>query len=149
MPEGELAYGDENEVAKKIREALGVGDYETVRVITPQFDRTDGKKITWFPTCAEDLDKLKSAPPDILRDLGMNCWATAEDPEHSSWELAHIRKRGFVGALWLFPHEWYQHIPAGYPIVNIFFSQEKFEPGETDDDKRFGCLPYGIMGPKP
>lgn len=31
MPEGTLAFGDENELAARIREVLGVGPYKDIR----------------------------------------------------------------------------------------------------------------------
>ena len=49
MSDGILVPGDENELSKVIREALGVGDFDRVEVTLPQFERTDGKKIYYFP----------------------------------------------------------------------------------------------------
>ena len=47
--------------------------------------------------------------------------------------------------LLLFPHSFYDIIPDGFPIVTIGGGKEKFKKGKTDDDQRFGCLPYGIV----
>jgi hypothetical protein len=124
MPEGMLAFGDENPLAAKIRKAMGVGPYEAIRVSTPQFNREDGKQITIFPKDARFLDALKKAPKAILKDCGLRPWGEYD--------------------LWLFPAEWYEHIPDGYEITDICGRKEKFKRGETDDDRRFGCLPYGI-----
>lgn len=130
MPEGELRLGDENPLAAKIREVMGVGPYDKVTVVTPQFERTDGKEITFFPKGSEQFDKLKANAPDwVLKDIGL-----------CKWEK---RKDGLV--LWLFPGEWYKHIPEDYEIVDICGETEKFKPGETDDDIRGGCLAYGWL----
>ena len=47
--------------------------------------------------------------------------------------------------LWLFPKDWYDHIPAGMEVVDIFGEREKFEPGVTDDDYRAGVLAFGVL----
>lgn len=45
---------------------------------------------------------------------------------------------------WLYPGEWYDYIPEGYEVVTITGKKEPFRKGKTDDDIRFGCLPYGF-----
>ena len=122
--EAELQFGDVSELTHKIREAIGVGDFELVQVVLPQFDRTDGRLVSITPPDAAWLDTLKHAPLGILADLGLQCW-----------------KKN----LWLFPAEWYDHIPEGYEIVDICFETECFRRGQTDDDRRFGALSYGIL----
>ena len=113
--------------AKAIRDALGVGDYDKVRVITPQFDRDDGKTVTYIPKTVEEFDGLKKAPDDILADIGLGKWDRDAHSIH-----------------WLFPAEWYDHIPEGYPILSIMGDEAKFEKGKTDNDKRCGCLSFGF-----
>lgn len=128
MPKGELVPGDEDALAKAIRDAIGASTYERVEVTTPQFERTDGKTITYIPTTADELDGLKAKAPDwVLADIGMGKWDKLDD--------------GRVH--WLFPGEWYKAIPEGYPIVFIDGETGAFVPDTTDDDIRFGCLPYG------
>lgn len=132
MPEGTLKPGDESELAARIREPIGVGPFEPVEVVTPQFERTDGRKVYWCPSSAEELDKVREAPRELLRNMCLSPWNSP---------LEHPEKM----VLWLYPGEWYEHIPAGYPIVDICDQREKFEPGVTDDDIRFGCLAYGFL----
>lgn len=128
MPEGQLAFGDENPLAKKIREAIGVGDFEAVAVSFPQFERTDGKVITYLPADGAAIDTLKEkASDDLLHSLGLQKF----DEENGR-------------ILWLFPSEWYKHIPAGYEIEDICHD---LEPGKTDDDIRGGALAYGFSRP--
>ncbi len=119
-----LELGDENPTAKKIRDMLGAGNYEQVRCILPQFEREDGKVITYIPTTIAEYDALKNAPDDILKGIGLQRWGKYD--------------------LWLFPAEWYDHIPEGYEIMDIFGKTEEFEKGVTDDDRRFGCLSFGL-----
>lgn len=127
MEEYELEFGDVSELASKVRELIGVGDFDRVEVAIPQFDRTDNRAVPIKPKDAAWLDTLKKAPLSILRDLGLQNWD---------------------GKLWLFPAEWYDYIPDGYEIVSINNKTEKFIKGETDDDRRFGALPYGILAEK-
>ena len=123
MAEGELVFGDENEIAKVIRTALGVGDFEPVRVMTSQIERSDGKVITYFPKTVEEFDNLKKAPHDVLIDIGV-----------SLFESGH----------YLYPGEWYDFIPEGYEVITIFNETELFERSKSDDDTRYGCLSYGF-----
>ncbi len=122
--QGELQFGDVSEVAKQIRKAIGVGDFEAVQCILPQFDRTDGRIVSIMPPDAAWIDTLKKAPRDILADLGLQCWEKN---------------------LWLFPYEWYAYIPDGYEVVDINFDAECFCKGETDNDIRLGALSFGIL----
>lgn len=49
------------------------------------------------------------------------------------------------GTLMLFPFDWYEKIPKGFSIVDISYRKEKFVPGKTDNDQRFGMLAYGVL----
>lgn len=126
MPEGKLEHGDVSELAAKIRAALGVGTYEEVNIVTPQFEREDGKKITVIPPKkASFFDQIKKAPKSLLKDMGLRPWDES--------------------GLWLFPHEWYEHIPEGYMVTDINGQEEPFRRGHTDDDIRFGVLAFGVV----
>lgn len=125
MSEFELKSSDENSLAKAIRDVLGVGPYEKVIGVLPQFERQDGKTVDTFPLNSKFLDGLKRAPQWVLRELGLQPWD--ED---------------FL--LWLFPSEWYEHIPEGYTIHTIMDETEKFKRDEASDDRRRGALAYGI-----
>ena len=132
MSTGELVPGDENHISAAIRKVLGVGPYDKVEVALPQFDRTDGKKITFFLKTVEELLGLKFHAPDwVLIDIGMRVWDEKDGKLH-----------------WLFPAEWYDTIPNGYPIVGLDGEVETFIRGETDSDRRFGCLGYGWIRPR-
>lgn len=93
-----------------------------------QHERVDGTVPAAPP---KDFEALRSMSIDQLTELGMRLW----DEE---------------SRLMLFPGEWYKFIPKGFEIVSIsdFSDKEKFNPGVTDDDIRFGCLAYGIVAAK-
>jgi hypothetical protein len=44
----------------------------------------------------------------------------------------------------LFPWEWYDVIPNGFVVTGLDGESYAFQHGVSDDDKRFGCLAYGI-----
>lgn len=113
----------ESDLAARIRAAIGATPTEDVAVTTPQFERTDGKEIDWYPEDPMDIYGLIRADTQTLLDLGMQNWN---------------------GEIWLFPAQWYDHIPDGTLIVDINDRIETFEHGVTDNDRRFGALPYGI-----
>ena len=123
-----LAHSDESDLAAAIREAIGAEPDEPIGVSTPQFERTDGVSVDWRPSSKMDIYGLRECSQEELEDLGLRRWSDN---------------------LWLFPAEWYEHIPAGTLIEDINGKVEEFRPGETDDDRRAGVLAYGIRrGPE-
>lgn len=44
----------------------------------------------------------------------------------------------------LFPGEWYNIIPDGFKTTSLNGETVEFKKGKSDDDIRFGCIPYGI-----
>lgn len=111
-----------------LKKALGLKPGEALEIVTPQFERTDGRKITYRPRTAREYDALPLMEPAHLKEIGCQIW----DKEGGN-------------TLWLYPHEWYEHIPAGYEIVDIRGNVEPFVPGETDDDMRYGALAFGFL----
>lgn len=112
--------------AEQLQEALGVQPGEAIQVMTPQFDRTDGLQV---PTPLIDFAKLPGLAEETLKQIGCQKW---DEPENGD-------------VLWLYPAEWYEHIPDGTPIVSINGEREVFKRGETDDDRRFGALAFGFL----
>lgn len=114
-----------NDVAERLREAIGAEPGEKIEVQTPQFERADGKEIDYYPLTLAEFERLKTLTADELKELGLRGW----DEE---------------GRLWLFPHEWFPHIPEGFEVTDINKQREQFDPETSDDDQRFGVLPYGV-----
>ena len=127
MAEFRLKDLGQSELADRIRAVIGAEPFEEVVIQTPQFERTDGNDPWWTPTSAADLDALRAAPDQFLRSLGCGLWEENGDLQH-----------------WLYPGEWYGHIPAGYEVIDICGEVEPFKPNVTDDDIRGGCLAYGF-----
>lgn len=122
-----LDASDEN-FREDLMDALGVKPGDSINIVTPQFERTDGRVVTYRPDTPEEFEALKKMTPDNLKKVGCQIW----DEENG--------KR-----TWLYPAEWYDSIPNGTEIVDIFGNVELFERGETDDDKRYGALSFGFV----
>lgn len=110
-------------------DAIGVQPGESLQIVTPQFERTDGVTV---PSPADftraDWENLHTRPAETLEALGLGIWTKDKKRTH-----------------WLYPKEWYGLIPDGLPIVQIDGERELFKRGETDDDYRFGCLSFGFI----
>ena len=74
------------------------------------------------------FSKLKNMSKKELQDLGCGVW----DDEGEE-------------TLMLFPEEWYDQLPKGLEITTINDEMGKFQPGKSDNDQRFGYLPYGVL----
>lgn len=104
-------------------------DTDRIVITGPQFDRIDGNPVTYCPSTFEEFDALPNMPIDAIKALGCQRWDKNEEG----------------ATLWLYPAEWYTRIPSGLKVVDINWETEVFEPGVTDDDKRFGALAFGFM----
>lgn len=80
------------------------------------------------PAPPENFDSLREMTKEQLKDLGFAAWDET--------------------GLMLIPGEWYDFIPKGWEVIDISGNREKFEPGVTDNDIRFGCLAVGIIPSK-
>lgn len=113
-----------------IRDAIGATDDEQVHVSTPQFERTKDMVDPVEAKYSNDWwAHLQILPAKTLKAMGCHEWDEPTDGK----------------VLMLFPGEWYDKIPEGFPIVDICEMHKEFHRGKTDDDIRFGCLAYGIM----
>ncbi|MFW6028718.1 MAG: hypothetical protein ACOCRO_00545 [Halanaerobiales bacterium] len=131
MAKFELPPSSENKFADKLRNAIGIGDYEKAIIQTPQFERVTGNDPWYFPETKEEFRHLEKAPKKLLLNMGLRIWEETENKVH-----------------WLYPSEWYDFIPDGLEVIDILEKKIKFKHGITDDDKRFGCLPYGFVKEK-
>lgn len=99
-----------------------------ITITTPQFERTPNMApVTEPPKTREGFEALRSMSAEQLVALGLGSWD---------------------GGLFLFPGEWFEHIPPGFEIETIGGEVIPFDPDKEDDDIRFGCLAYGVrIGP--
>lgn len=95
----------------------------SITLVTPQFERQDGKDVSPAPATRDDFEALRDLDVDDLLDLGLRNWD---------------------GSLYLFPAEWYEHIPGGFEVRTILDETKRFDPNQMSDGRRFGALAYGI-----
>ena len=123
-----MLNADDPDFVEQFRKALGLKPGEKIELVTPQFQRTDGRAITYFPRTVEEYAALPQYREDTLKKMGCQKWERKEDD-----------------ILWLFPKEWYAVIPNGFVVTDINWNRAPFKRGETDDDIRFGALAYGFV----
>ena len=123
-PVAKLKTAGEDDFAAALREAIGADPDEPVEVVTPQFERHDGVGVDWTPDDRMDIYGLVNADEETVEELGLRKWSDNH---------------------WLLPAEWYDHIPDGTILESINGEVFEFEHGVSDDDRRFGVLPYGIL----
>lgn len=99
-----------------------------ITIATPQFDRVDDKVVLIRPQGTEQFQALKRMSVADLKSLGCGVWSENDKGHHM-----------------LYPYEWYDNIPEGLEVVTISDRIEKFKPGVTSDDMRYGMLAYGFL----
>lgn len=154
------------ELVKWIKDNIG----DDVQIITPQFERTEKLDYDWKPKTKEQFYAvIDKAPWNILKGLGFRKWDSMnnlikennERPANHLVEITVINdKQPLVinmgrkdcpskllevdEDVLLIPGEWYSIIPDGFMVTGLWGEQYPFKKSESDDDIRFGCLPYGI-----
>lgn len=144
---------------------------DRIQVLTPQFERTEKLEFDFLPENEREFyDLVNLAPYEILYGFGFRKWDTVNNvraenatlPKTDVVEIPLINRpdetfkidvgRGnnpteqlYMDAdILLFPGEWYKVIPNGYMVTGLCGEETPFQRGKSDDDTRFGCLPYGI-----
>jgi hypothetical protein len=122
---------------------LGIKPGDKIQIMTPQFERDYELEIKFTPQDESELKALiETASIEILKKMGVCVWSSYKQCVEDNEPDIYL-KPGEIH--YLFPEEWYDHIPNGFEIVDIFGTKEKFTKGETDDDIRFGCLSFGFV----
>lgn len=94
-----------------------------IHVTSSPIEREDGI-VPHTPKSTTDwFDMLKTLPDSKLKSMGMGHWTDNH---------------------WLFPIEWYDFIPIGYMVTDIFDETFPFDHA-FDKDVRFGCIACGII----
>lgn len=155
------------ELVKWLKDNIG----DEIEIITPQFERTTPLEYNWKPQTEEQFYAIvNNAPWKILKGLGFGKWDTMNSiiAENKGKLVSDIVTIPFINKpnedfvidigrkdaptellevdedIILFPAEWYDIIPNGFLVTSLDGEQYHFKNGESDDDMRFGCLPYGI-----
>lgn len=152
-----LVASNQSPLAALIRKVIGATATEEVEVETPQFNRNATDTPPMLPPGEGDISAWLAflrISRDDLRAWGLRAFGLYTDHEPTT-QVRHRDAQFFetdneataTHELWLFPAEWYDAIPNGFPLVDINGCNELFIKGSTDDDRRYGCLAYGVMIP--
>lgn len=114
--------------AEDLAAALGIAPGDTIQMMTPQFERTDGEQVPAPMLSPQEWANLYRMDDATLKALGIGIWDKTNEGTH-----------------YLFPKEWYGIIPKGLMVRDIGENESPFEPGVTDDDYRFGYLSFGFF----
>lgn len=134
---GTLKPASKDPLAAAIRAGIGASPNEVVEITTPEFDRPpEWGRPGIPPTTPAQWKALRSMNEAALREMDLRPWCSRQES---------VEEWGRYGVLFLFPAEWYDHIPEGFPITDIAGTDETFRRGVTDDDRRVGYLPFGVF----
>ncbi len=119
----------EEDLFNELRKYIPEGS--TIEIVTPQFDREELLDFEWKPANRTEFNSfILDAPHDILIGFGFRVWD--DEPV----------------VLYLYPAEWFDVIPEGTLVTNIFNEKEIFSKETSSTDRRFGCLAYGFTRSK-
>jgi hypothetical protein len=144
------------------------------QIITPQFDRAEPLGFEVPSNEAEVqaiLNVVATISNEVLFEFGFRKWCTMNEciienqgkPKVNNVSIPALNGPNVeldlgIGnaptevldvdeAIWLFPAEWYSIIPDGLATTGLNGETKIFKRGESSDDRRFGCLAYGIRKP--
>ncbi len=124
-----------NSIEELIKE-LGIKPGDTVNIASSQHEREYELEIKFIPQTADELNIIiQHTKKSELAKMGVRPFA--------DWTDEAYLKEGEVH--FLFPGEWYKHLPEGFEVTGLSGEKYKFEQGVSDDDIRYGCLPYGFI----
>lgn len=107
----------------ELNEKLGFDKDTIIEIVTPQFDRIDGREVS-SNISSEEILSLHTKSKDELLNLGLLNWN---------------------GYIWLIPGEWYSILPVGMQLHCIDESIVTVGTDYIDNDTRMGVLAYGIV----
>lgn len=84
-----------------------------------------------------DWDRLPLMTAEELKALGLAPWT--EYCDRKTFKIIKL-----TNPIWLIPYKWYNDIPDGTQLYDIFNEPETFKRGKTSDDYRGGYLAFGI-----
>jgi hypothetical protein len=123
---------------------LGFGKWSSMNELIEENNQKSEKKPVSIPLMNPE-DALESFNPDKpASDDKMRIENGSLVFEVGREEKVPTEKLEVDECVWLFPAEWYNIIPDKFIVTGLYGESYPFEKGKTDDDRRFGCLAYGI-----
>ncbi len=130
----EQFYGIVNKAPWNILKGLGFGKWDTMNSIIAENKPKPKHDIVKIPILNSEDIPMEMRPEypsgSLCFDVGRKDYPT---------ELLEVDEDVI-----LIPGEWYNIIPDGFIVTGLNGEQYPFKNGDSDDDIRFGCLPYGI-----
>lgn len=123
-----IAETGKPEFVSDLVQALRRTGIAELRFTEPKFKRVDGRAVSYRPKTAVEFDALKHMSASNLRHIGCRLWDDFAGQRH-----------------WLYPPEWYDHIPQDYVVVFADGRKEVFEHGVTPRFKEIGALAFGFV----
>lgn len=103
-----------------------------IKIYTSPINRLEPIQDNYIPKNKEEfMAFMDSATNKQLLDVGFLIFDYTDESE----------KYG----LFLFPGKWYDVIPNWLEVTGINLKSKIFIHGVSDDDTRFGCLPYEVI----
>ena len=103
-------------------------------------DHRDTEVSNMIVPTQQDFDNIQQRTEEELIDMGfMNAYAIVDKIKIADESDKPLEK------VWLFPVEWYEHIPEGYIVTDLLQKTEKFQKETHESDSKFGCLAYGFV----
>lgn len=123
---------------------LGLKSGDVVTFMGSQHKRNYELEIDFIPENKIQFEAiLSTASDENLIKMGFGLWSTHDD-QVTDGKLNEIYLEPGEKHF-LFPGEWYDAIPNGFEVIDIFGQREKFIHGTIDNDCRHGNLPYGFV----
>lgn len=144
---------------------------EGCSIMLPQFERTEKLEFEWLPQNEAEFRAIaEKAPYSILYGFGFRKWNNMNDiiKENQDKPVSNMISLPILNAegethdidlgrgnaptefldidedIVLFPAEWYEIIPDDFVVTGLNGESYSFKKGVSDNDQRFGCLPYGV-----
>ncbi|MFY0481648.1 hypothetical protein ACI6PS_03510 [Flavobacterium sp. PLA-1-15] len=130
---------------EELIEVLGIKPGDKIEITGSQHYRDYKLEIDFIPADKMELEAIiATASDENLMKMGVCLWTTYDDEIQDKKPLNEMYltpgQKHF-----LFPAEWYDSIPNGFEIIDIYGNKVKFVQGTTDRDSRFGCLSFGFI----
>ncbi|MBY0560146.1 hypothetical protein [Hyphomicrobium sp.] len=124
-----IAEATDPEFVADLAKALGWVGIDRFTLLKPMFKRTDGRQVSYRPTKQAEYDALPSLSEESLKKIGCKLW--------DSW---------YGGARhWLYPPEWFPHIPNGHAVVFTNGRKDAFDMHTTSSEREIGALSFGFI----
>lgn len=98
--------------------------------------------IDWHPESEAELKAfIETCPHEDMLNMGLDVWCDYNTQFYYDNNI--YLNDGEIH--YLFPAEWYDYIPHGFPIITVAGTEEHFDKDIHFGDAIFGCLAYGFI----